>query len=270
MWALLPEHVAAQHLLELHQLWASGQTLAPAPRSRGAALEGLADVSLQELAQHRGLDGGRVALSFDGRVFDVSSARDLFGPCGPYAALAGRDVTRCLGEMCLDVECLGDVGWEPDNSEEERQVVEWGQLLAARYPSAGSLGIQRGRTASLASDASAERGSSARVATPPFAATTAEAAGVRPLSPGAASASQARRHAVPQVASGFMAGKSLIAVVEKQRRQKALRGWPNDSPMASMCPLHADDATRKLVAVRAAISCIGGAVSLHRQLNALP
>jgi hypothetical protein len=214
------------------------------------------------------VDGGRVALSFDGRVFDVSSARDLFGPCGRYAALAGRDVTRCLGEMCLDVECLDDVGWEPDNSEEERQVVEWNQLLVARYPSAGCLRIQCRRTTSLASDASPEHGSSARGVTPPFATIAEE--DVRPVSLNAVSASQTKKHAVPQVASGFMAGKSLIAVVEKQRRQKALRGWPSDSPLASMCPLHADDATKRLVAVRTAISCIGGAVSLHRQLNALP
>ncbi|CAK0867055.1 unnamed protein product [Prorocentrum cordatum] len=261
---MLPEHVAAQNLLELHQLWASGQAAAPAPRPREAAsLEGPVDVSLEELARLRGADGGRVALGFGGRVFDVSTARELFGPCGRYAALAGRDVTRCLGEMCLDAEWLGDVG-----SEEERQLAEWNGLLMARYPVTGSLGIQCKRTASLASDAPLEQGIPARVVTPPFATSAEEDA--RPVLLSAASASQTKKHAATQADSGFMAGKSLISVVEKQRRQKALRGGLSDSLMARMCPLHADDATKKLVAVKAAISCISGAVSLHRQLNALP
>jgi hypothetical protein len=70
-----------------------------------------------------------------------------------------------------------------------------------------------------------------------------------------------------------MAGKSLIAIVEKQRSEKSLARGNSDSMMLKLCPLHGDEATMKLVALTAAISCIGGAVmgwSLHGRLRAVP
>jgi membrane-associated progesterone receptor component len=266
MWGLLPEHVAAQQLLELHQL-ANVGTAAPTPQPPEVAPEQLVDSSLQELDCFRGVDGGRIMLSFEGKVFDVSTARDLFGPCGQYVALAGTDVTRCLGEMCLDDECLGDLNWDPDNSEEQRQLGEWRRLLTARYPVAGSLRGWRQRAASEESDDSQERGTVSRVRTPPVAKTIA--GGAHPISLTAASTGQAKRPATPQspapgspvkATSGFMAGKSLIAIVEKQRSEKSLGGGSSDSMMLKLCPLHGDEATIKLVAVTAAISCVGGAV----------
>jgi len=276
MWGLLPEHFAAQQLLELHQPSADVGAAAPAPQPPEVAPEHLVDSGLQELDRFRGVDGGRIMLSFDGKVFDVSTARDLFGPCGQYAALAGTDVTRCLGEMCLDDECLGDLRWDPDNSEEQRQLGEWRRLLMARYPVTGNLKGQRQRAASEDSDDSQDQGS--RVRTPPIAKT--KAGGAYPISLNAASTGQATKPATPQspapgypakATSGFMAGKSLIATVEKQRSEKTLGGGSGDSMMLKLCPLHGDEATMKLVALTAAISCIGGAVigwSLRGRLRA--
>eukprot|EP00435_Cladocopium_sp_Y103_P006599 s2134_g2.t1 len=53
--------------------------------------------------------GGEIYISFDGKVYDVSHRRDLYGksPPGPYHALAGRECARALSTMSLD---LADVG----------------------------------------------------------------------------------------------------------------------------------------------------------------
>lgn len=255
MWSLSPEHTAAQQLLDLHQeraVMAATPTLETLPSE--VVVEALRDVSLEELGRHRGAEGGRILLSFDGNIFDVSSAHDLFGPDGQYAALAGADVTRCLGEMCLDDECLDDLGWEPDDIGERKQLNEWKQLLRTRYPVVGAL---------------KPRVRVSRVATPPLAPATPTTFGIELSLPEAPQA--AVQGSPAKAGAGFMAGKSLVATAEKQRRQRAM-GGDSDSLMYKLCPLHADDATLKLVAVTAAVAWVSGALlgwNLHRKLQVL-
>lgn len=63
----------------------------------------------ETLARFDGENGGEIYISFDGKVYDVSDRRDLYGksPPGPYHALAGRECARALSTMSLD---LADVG----------------------------------------------------------------------------------------------------------------------------------------------------------------
>ena len=37
-----------------------------------------------------------------GELLDVSAGREMYGPQGGYALLAGHDVTRCLATMSLE------------------------------------------------------------------------------------------------------------------------------------------------------------------------
>ncbi|POM74625.1 Heme/steroid binding domain containing hypothetical protein [Phytophthora palmivora] len=50
-----------------------------------------------------GVDGKRpIYISIKSEVYDVSSSRELYGPSGKYAALAGKDITRALALGKLD------------------------------------------------------------------------------------------------------------------------------------------------------------------------
>lgn len=80
--------------------------------------------TLQELLQYDGSDASKpLFMSLLGRVYDVSSGKESFGPGGPYAAFAGHDATYNLAVMTLkkqtvdtfeyvleqdDKECLAD------------------------------------------------------------------------------------------------------------------------------------------------------------------
>ena len=47
-----------------------------------------------------------------GELLDVSTGRDMYGPQGGYALLAGHDVTRCLATMSLEPRHWRSWGWE--------------------------------------------------------------------------------------------------------------------------------------------------------------
>lgn len=287
-----PENVAAQQLLELLQAGAGGAPPARELQPPEAVPEAEAPLAanLEELRRHRGAEGGLIWLGFDGEIFDVSAAPAIFGPGGQYAALAGVDATRCLGEMSLSPNNLDDLRWEPDNSEEEKQKGEWKQLLRARYPMVGrlqktKLAIPRPQPPPQAPDDDSAEGLRQRAAAAVGEAAMAQVsapaprvvAGACPISGkegGSCPMSMFGMDTAPAkpvgstagAASGFMAGKSLIATVEKQ---KAL-GGDGGSILYKLCPLHADDATLKVVFVVAAISWVSGVFvgwRLHQQLQ---
>ncbi|EEH19880.2 hypothetical protein PABG_02139 [Paracoccidioides brasiliensis Pb03] len=58
------------------------------------------------LLPYNGKDGSPVYLAVRGRVFDVSSSRNFYGPGGPYENFAGRDATRGLACQSFDEDML--------------------------------------------------------------------------------------------------------------------------------------------------------------------
>lgn len=58
------------------------------------------------LLPFNGTEGQPVYLAVRGRVFDVTSGRNFYGPGGPYENFAGRDASRGLALHSFDEEVL--------------------------------------------------------------------------------------------------------------------------------------------------------------------
>ncbi|OAP59366.1 hypothetical protein AYL99_06664 [Fonsecaea erecta] len=58
------------------------------------------------LLKYNGTDNSPVYLAVRGKVYDVSSGRNFYGPGGPYENFAGRDATRGLACQSFDEEML--------------------------------------------------------------------------------------------------------------------------------------------------------------------
>jgi len=86
------------------------------------------------LQPYNGTNNSPVYLAVRGRVFDVSSGRNFYGPGGPYENFAGRDASKGLAFGSFDedmltkdlkgpldkLEDLGDAEWEALRGWEER------------------------------------------------------------------------------------------------------------------------------------------------------
>jgi len=58
------------------------------------------------LLKYGGKDNAPVYLAVRGKVYDVSSGRNFYGPGGPYENFAGRDATRGLACQSFDEDML--------------------------------------------------------------------------------------------------------------------------------------------------------------------
>ncbi|KRT81754.1 hypothetical protein AMK59_5176, partial [Oryctes borbonicus] len=64
------------------------------------------DFTVQELKAYDGTQpDGRILVSVNGNVYDVTKAKRFYGPGGPYAAFGGRDASR--GLATFSVSCGG-------------------------------------------------------------------------------------------------------------------------------------------------------------------
>ncbi|KIW53040.1 hypothetical protein, variant [Exophiala xenobiotica] len=58
------------------------------------------------LLKNNGKDSAPVYLAVRGKVYDVTSGRNFYGPGGPYENFAGRDATRGLACQSFDEDML--------------------------------------------------------------------------------------------------------------------------------------------------------------------
>ena len=67
------------------------------------------DFTLEQLKQYDGVKSdGRLLVGILGKVFDVSSAADFYGPGGPYSVFAGHDASRALATFSVDASHFKD------------------------------------------------------------------------------------------------------------------------------------------------------------------
>lgn len=69
-----------------------------------------------------------VYLSVRGRVFDVTSGRNFYGPGGPYANFAGRDASRGLAFGSFDEDMLTKDLEGPLDPLEDLDADQWDSL----------------------------------------------------------------------------------------------------------------------------------------------
>eukprot|EP00931_Biecheleriopsis_adriatica_P107991 TRINITY_DN82323_c0_g1_i1.p1 TRINITY_DN82323_c0_g1~~TRINITY_DN82323_c0_g1_i1.p1 ORF type:complete len:484 (-),score=113.40 TRINITY_DN82323_c0_g1_i1:53-1504(-) len=217
-------------------------------------------INLAQLNDCIGEDGGRILISIAGELLDVSSGRELYGPGGAYSVLAGHDVTRCLATMSLESDCLDDLKWEPDCAEDEEALNSWRQKLKEKYPVAGKLDRTAGATSKLQKSSASSKQKQAPTHTAPAGdgqkCPVSGKEGTCPMAAimgiGAApSSDQGTASGKADQAKGFMAGKSLVASVEKQSGSQ-------ESLLYRLCPLHWDDKTIKMVVMIAITSWVSG------------
>ncbi|OTA99553.1 hypothetical protein M426DRAFT_325023 [Hypoxylon sp. CI-4A] len=100
------------------------------------------------LLPYNGLNDMPVYLAVRGRVFDVTSGRNFYGPGGPYENFAGRDATRGLAFHSFDEDMLTkDLDGPLDKleglgPEEYESLQGWEERFLSKYLVVGKLVAQ--------------------------------------------------------------------------------------------------------------------------------
>lgn len=109
-----------------------------------------------DLKPFNGADRQEVYLAVRGKVFDVSSGRNFYGPGGPYENFAGRDASRGLAKGSFDADMLtedlnGPLDTLTDlNAEELEALRGWEERFGEKYLVVGKLvavGSEEAKTA---------------------------------------------------------------------------------------------------------------------------
>lgn len=86
-----------------------------------------------------------VYLSVRGKIFDVTSGRNFYGPGGPYANFAGRDASRGLAcgsfdESMLTEDLQGPLDTLKDLDQEQMEALRgWEERFNEKYLVVGEL-----------------------------------------------------------------------------------------------------------------------------------
>ncbi|TPX17713.1 uncharacterized protein E0L32_002814 [Thyridium curvatum] len=97
------------------------------------------------LLPFNGEDGAPVYLAVRGKVFDVTSGRNFYGPGGPYANFAGRDASRGLAHHSFDEDMLtkdldGPLDPLEDLGKDELEALrDWEERFNSKYLVVGRL-----------------------------------------------------------------------------------------------------------------------------------
>ncbi|KAF1836234.1 cytochrome b5 [Decorospora gaudefroyi] len=97
------------------------------------------------LFPYNGLNSMPVYLAVRGRVFDVTSGRNFYGPGGPYANFAGRDASRGLACGSFDEDMLtkdldGPLDTLEDLDAEQMEALRgWEERFDEKYLVVGKL-----------------------------------------------------------------------------------------------------------------------------------
>ena len=95
-------------------------------------------VTRDELTRYTGSQHEkRIYLCCKNIVYDVTSAKDFYGPEGPYANFAGRDASRALALMSLKIEDVENTDLSDLNEEQLNVLNDWERKFKSKYKIVG-------------------------------------------------------------------------------------------------------------------------------------
>lgn len=102
------------------------------------------DFTPKELAQFNGMNGSKIYLAIEGKVYDVSGKADFYGPGSMYENFSGRDASRGLAKHSFERDILTDLDKPIDdledlNAEERQSLKEWSEFFSGKYTVVGRL-----------------------------------------------------------------------------------------------------------------------------------
>ena len=106
---------------------------------RGYQPRQIGEITLEELSKCTGDDPFRpILMAVRGKVYDVTEARNFYGPGKSYNVYAGREAARALGKMTLaEADCTADID---DFTEKEMATLEqWETKFASKYKVVGQV-----------------------------------------------------------------------------------------------------------------------------------
>ncbi|KAK7870479.1 hypothetical protein R5R35_000751 [Gryllus longicercus] len=98
------------------------------------------DFTLEELKKYNGTQAdGRILIAVNGFVYDVTEAKQFYGPGGPYAAFAGRDASRGLATFSVVSNEDGYDDLSDLSPTELASLREWELQFQQKYEFVGAL-----------------------------------------------------------------------------------------------------------------------------------
>eukprot|EP01097_Dermamoeba_algensis_P002479 TRINITY_DN1982_c0_g2_i1.p1 TRINITY_DN1982_c0_g2~~TRINITY_DN1982_c0_g2_i1.p1 ORF type:complete len:184 (-),score=63.25 TRINITY_DN1982_c0_g2_i1:92-643(-) len=93
----------------------------------------------QELRAFDGENGNQIYIGVKGKVYDVSSRPEFYGPGGAYDCFAGRDATRAFAKNSLDEEDLVNPTTDDLGAFEKESLTSWIESFEWKYDVVGYL-----------------------------------------------------------------------------------------------------------------------------------
>ncbi|KAJ4306184.1 hypothetical protein N0V88_000980 [Collariella sp. IMI 366227] len=94
-------------------------------------------ISLEELAQANGTDGGKCYVAIKGIVYDVTGNK-AYQPGGAYHVFAGKDASRALGKTSTKPEDVS-ADWQDLPEKEKGTLNDWITFFSKRYNVVGKV-----------------------------------------------------------------------------------------------------------------------------------
>lgn len=133
-------------LLSSSLYWSTSQRpkrhLRGLPRMNDTLLCDLPEYTLSELACHNGsIEGGKIYVALNGKIFDVSKDRKQYSPGGSYKMLAGRDASRAFATLSFEADSLrSDYDDLSDvNDIQRNNLYEWESIFSQKYSIVGRV-----------------------------------------------------------------------------------------------------------------------------------
>ncbi|CAN6674384.1 hypothetical protein TRVA0_052S01002 [Trichomonascus vanleenenianus] len=94
--------------------------------------------TFEQLAEFDGVKNDKIYVAIRGTVFDVTKAKERYGPGGSYHVFAGKDASCALAKSSLEAEHVhDDVSALTDKEKETLE--EWMMYFSQRYNIVGKV-----------------------------------------------------------------------------------------------------------------------------------